>query len=79
MWDDQSNVEDNSEEGIPLQEIQNNTITICSNCEDQSEAVYCCADCEETFCSDCHQAHSKLKLNRNHNVTLILNAKPSIE
>ena len=76
--DDQSDVEANSEEGIPLREIQNTTITICSSCEDQSEALYSCADCEETLCSGCHQAHSKFKLTRNHNVTS-LNAEPSIE
>ena len=77
--DDQSDVEANSEEGIPLQEIQNNTITICSSCEDQSEALYSCADCEETLCRECNQAHSRLKNSRNHNVTLILNAEPSIQ
>ena len=77
--DDQSDVEANSEEGIPLREIQNTTITICSSCEDQSEALYSCTDCTETLCRECNQAHSRLKNSRNHNVTLILNAKPSIE
>ena len=77
--DDQSDVEADSEEGIPLREIQNTTITICSSCEDQSEALYSCADCEETLCSGCHQAHSKFKITRNHNVTLILNAEQIIE
>ena len=77
--DDQSDVEAKSEEAIPLREIQNITITICSSCEDQSEALYSCADCEETLCRECNQAHSRLKNSRNHNVTLILNAEPSIE
>ena len=78
--DDQSDsdVEANSEEGIPLQEIQNNTITICSSCEDQSEAFYNCRECKANLCGDCNQAHSTFKLNRNHNVTS-LDAKPSIE
>ena len=76
--DDQSNVEDNSGEGIPLQEIQNNTITICSSCFDQSEALYSCSDCKATLCSDCHQAHSRFKINQYHNVTS-LNTEPSIE
>ena len=77
--DDQSDVEANSEEGIPLREIQNNTITICSSCEDQSEALYSCTDCTETLCSGCHQAHSKFKLTRDHNVKLILNTESIIE
>ena len=75
--DDQSDVEANSEEGIPLREIQNNT-TICSSCDDQTEALYSCTDCKETLCRDCHQAHSKVKLTRDHNVT-ILDGKPSVE
>jgi hypothetical protein len=80
--DDQSDsdVEANSEEGIPLQEIQNNTATICSSCEDQSEALFNCRECKATLCSECNQAHSRLKLTltQNHNVTT-LNAEPSIE
>ena len=80
--DDQSDsdVEANSEEGIPLQEIQNNKATICSSCEDQSEALFNCRECKATLCSECNQAHSRLKLTltQNHNVTT-LNAEPSIE
>ena len=76
--DDQSDVEANSEEGIPLQEIENNAITICSSCKDQSEAFYNCRECKANLCGDCNQAHSTFKLLENHNVTS-LNADPSIE
>ena len=75
---DQSDVEANSEEGIPLQEIQNNAITICSSCKDQSEAFYNCRECKANLCVDCNQVHSAFKLLENHNVTS-LNAEPSIE
>ena len=76
--DDKSDVEDNSKEGIPLHEIQNTTITICSSCKDQSEAFYNCKECKANLCIDCNQVHSTFKLLENHNVTS-LNAEPSIE
>jgi hypothetical protein len=76
--DDQSDVEANSEEGNPLQEIQNNAIIICSSCEDQFEAFYNCRECKANLCGDCNQVHSTFKLHRNHNVTS-LDAKASNE
>ena len=75
--EDKSDIEANSEEGIPLREIQNNT-TICSSCDDQTEALYTCRECDGTLCKECNVAHSRFKINRHHNVTS-LNAEPIIE
>ena len=42
--------------------------TICSGCDDQSEAKFKCIECEDTLCNLCHQAHLKVRLTRNHTI-----------
>ena len=40
----------------------------CDNCEQEREVSSCCFDCETFMCFDCHNAHKRLKILRNHRV-----------
>uniref|UniRef100_T1JL95 Uncharacterized protein n=1 Tax=Strigamia maritima TaxID=126957 RepID=T1JL95_STRMM len=53
----------------------------CTNCDDKAEATSYCVDCNEWLCSQCTQAHERIKLTKEHvvksknDVTADLNSK----
>jgi len=38
----------------------------CSNCENGSEAVTWCIDCEDSLCDHCNDAHQRVKVSKCH-------------
>ena len=53
-----------------LKERSNNS-NVCTSCEENLTGSYQCTDCDETLCVKCFKAHSRLKLTRTHNVSLL--------
>ena len=53
-----------------LKERSNNS-NVCTSCEENLTGSYQCTDCDETLCVKCFKAHSRLKLTRTHNISLL--------
>ena len=43
---------------------------ICKSCDDQSIATSRCEDCEENLCDECVKAHQRVKVTKDHKITL---------
>ena len=44
---------------------------ICYSCEENSMATSKCEDCEEFLCNDCVRAHQRVKMTKDHKISLL--------
>ena len=51
--------------------VNESNLKICNACEDDSLASYYCEQCSDNLCEKCFDAHKKVKLTRNHNLTAL--------
>ena len=50
-------------------DVNESNLKICNACEDDSLASYYCEQCSDNLCEKCFDAHKKVRLTRNHNLT----------
>ena len=50
---------------------------ICNSCEENAIATSWCQECEEYLCSDCVRAHLRVKMTKDHQITVVASSAGS--
>ena len=69
---DNEDTEKSVEISVPKTPIAKPNTKLCSSCDDNLEVAYNCKECQEDICDPCYQAHIKVRLTRNHSLTVFI-------